>query len=46
MSLKRVVIGAALLTALFIAFVGISKAPNDMTFLAILLVEKTGGPTL
>ena len=43
MLLKRVVIGAALLTALLIAFVGISKAPNDMTFLAILSVVVAGG---
>jgi len=43
MLLKRVVIGAALLTALLIAFVGIRKAPNDMTFLAILSVVVAGG---
>jgi len=43
MSFKRVVIGAALLVALFVAFLGMRKAPNDMAFLGILSVVVAGG---
>ena len=43
MLLKRVIIGAALLAALLIAFIGIRRAPNDLTFLAILSIVVAGG---
>jgi len=43
MLLKRVAIGAALLAALSVAFMGIHRAPNDLAFMAVLSVVVAGG---